>query len=547
MPQSHVIQPPAPQASALKPSSLSPSSSRPWVVAALGRAGYGARPDDVAEVMQRGWPAWVNDQLVPRDAEDREVQERLPRLTLRFRHGAGPKWAAVDEMRPLAWIDRPIEAAWPLIVQRADMDGAERRRPRDEVTAATIVRAVHSRWQLREVLVNFWHDHFNVDAYSSDEVSVALPTYDRDVIRRHALGNFRQFIEAVATSTAMLYYLSNRSSRAGAANENYGRELFELHTLGREAYLNDRYDRWRAVPGALKGAPVGYIDEDVYESARAFTGWTVEDGSGLDGQRRLPATGRFTYVESWHDGYQKRVLAHDFKEFEAPMVDGRRVLDLVAEHPATARFVCTKLCRRLVGDDPPPAVIAAAVHTWTTARRSNDQIAQVVRTILLSPEFATAQGAKVRRPLAIVAAFARSTGLDLMPTEPLWNEIANAGQRLYGWPSPTGLPDDGDYFLSVNGMRRRWNLVLALSANWWGTGDWPVPAPLAAMPTPRAATLYYLSALHGAVAPATFEAVLAGLGWPPDQPMGDVHRPDVRNRIARVAAMAAMAPEFQSA
>jgi uncharacterized protein (DUF1800 family) len=474
-------------APALQPTPASPPPSPAWAVAALGRAGYGARPDDVALVVQRGWVGWVDAQLAPRDADDREVSERLARLALRFRHGPGPKWPAADEMRPLRWLDRPIEAAWPLIVQRQEMDGAERRRPREEVTAATILRAVHSRWQLREVLVGFWHDHFNVDAYSSDEVSVALPAYDREVIRRHALGNFRQFLEAVATSTAMLYYLSNRSSRAGAANENYGRELFELHTLGRDAYLNDRYDRWRAVPGALKGAPVGYIDEDVYESARAFTGWTVEDGSGIDGQRKLPATGRFAYVESWHDGYQKRVLARDFKEFAAPMVDGRRVLDLVAEHPATARFVCTKLCRRLISDDPPPGVVAAAMRTWTAARRANDQIAQTVRTILLSPEFASAQGAKVRRPLALVAAFARATGLDLMPTEPLWNEIANAGQRLFGWPSPTGLPDDGDYFLSVNGMRRRWNLMLALSANSWGTGDWPVSAPPYPAFTPRAA------------------------------------------------------------
>jgi uncharacterized protein (DUF1800 family) len=525
----------------------SPAPTPSWAVAALGRAGYGARADDVALVMQRGWPAWVEAQLVPRDADDREVHDRLQRLALRFRHGPGAKWAAVDEMRPLQWLDKPIEAAWPLIVQRQDMDGAERRRPREEVTAATILRAVHSRWQLREVLVGFWHDHFNVDAYSSDEVSVALPSYDRDVIRRHALGNFRQFLEAVATSTAMLYYLSNRSSRAGAANENYGRELFELHTLGRDAYLNDRYDRWRAVPGALKGAPAGYIDEDVYESARAFTGWTVEDGSGLDGQRKLPATGRFAYVESWHDGYQKRVLARDFQEFAAPMVDGRRVLDLVAEHPATARFVCMKLCRRLVSDEPPPAVVAAAMRTWTSAHRAKDQIAQVMRTILLSPEFASAQGAKIRRPLALVAAFARATGVDLAPTEPLWNELANAGQRLFGWPAPTGLPDDGDYFLSVNGMRRRWNLVLALSANSWATGEWPVPPPLFATPTPHAVATHYLWALHGTVSPATIAAVLGGLGWPPDQPLGDPRTPDVRNRIARIAALAAMAPEFQSA
>lgn len=525
------------------PAALSPS----WAVSALGRAGYGARPDDVAEVVRRGWPAWVNAQLAPREADDRGVHERLQSLMLRFRHGAGPKWPAADEMRPLTFLDKPIDAAWPLIVQRQDMDGAERRRPRDEVTAATILRAAHSRWQLREVLVNFWHDHFNVDAYGSDEVSVALPTYDRDVIRPHALGNFRAFLEAVATSTAMLYFLSNRSSRAGAANENYGRELFELHTLGAEAYLNDRYDRWRAVPGALKGAPVGYIDEDVYESARAFTGWTVEDGSALDGQRRLPATGRFTYVESWHDGYQKRVLAHDFREFSPPMVDGRRVLDLVADHPATARFVCTKLCRRFIGDDPPARVIAAAVRAWTEARRANDQIAQVVRTILLSPEFGAARGGKVRRPLALVAAFARGTGLDLVPAEPLWNEIANAGQRLFGWPSPNGLPDDNGRFISVNGMRRRWTLMLALAANAWGTGAFPVPAELTARPTPRAAAFHYLAAFNGAVTRPMLDTLLAGLGWPPDQPLGDPARPDVRNRIARVAALAALAPEFQSA
>jgi len=249
-----------------------------WVISSLGRAGYGARFDEVAQVMSRGFGAWVDEQLAPREDQDQAVHERLARLMLRVRYPANPKWPAVDELRPIAYLDKPIEAAWPLIEKRQDMDGAERRRPREEVMAATILRAAHSRWQLREVLVSFWHDHFNVDAWGSEEVSVALPTYDRDVIRRHGLGNFRQFLEAVATSTAMLYYLSNRTSRAGAANENYGRELFELHTLGRGAYLNDRYDRWRQVPGALKGAPEGYIDEDVYESARLH---------GLDGGGRL--------------------------------------------------------------------------------------------------------------------------------------------------------------------------------------------------------------------------------------------------------------------
>ena len=140
----------------------------------------------------------------------------------------------------------------------------------------------------------------------------------------------------------MLVYLNNRSSRAGSANENYARELLELHTLGRGAYLNTLYDRWRDVPGATEGRPQGYIDQDVYEAARAFTGWTIADGTGLGGGMALPATGAFTYVEAWHDGYQKRVLGHEFDPFQAPMADGRKVLDLVADHPATAWNVCTR-------------------------------------------------------------------------------------------------------------------------------------------------------------------------------------------------------------
>lgn len=315
------------------------------LVSALGRAGYGARPVDLETVSRIGFPAWVDDQIAPREDDDQDCLARLRETRLRIRYGATERWLAVDEMRPLGLLDRPIEEAWTLVTKRADMDGAERRRPRDELVTATILRATYSRWQLREVLVAFWHDHFNVDAVGSEAVAIALPTYDRDVIRRHCLGNFRDFLEAVATSAAMQIYLSNRSSRAGAANENFARELFELHTLGRDAYLNDKYDRWRDVPGAAKGAPVGYIDQDVYEAARAFTGWTVEDGTTIDGRRKLPETGRFAYVETWHDGYQKRILAREFDPFGAPRTDGRRVLDLVAEHPATAHHLTRKLAR----------------------------------------------------------------------------------------------------------------------------------------------------------------------------------------------------------
>src|SRR5579863_9443063 len=168
---------------------------------ALGRAGHGARPGDAAEVARIGFASWLEEQLTPRDEADAACNERLRSTRLRIRYNGSEKWPAVDETRPLATLDRSIDAEWPLITRRAEMDGAERRRPRDEVIAATLLRAVHSHWQLREVMCGFWHDHFNVDAFGSEQIAIALPSYDRDVIRRHVFGNFRHFIEAAATST----------------------------------------------------------------------------------------------------------------------------------------------------------------------------------------------------------------------------------------------------------------------------------------------------------------------------------------------------------
>src|SRR5215469_7379309 len=133
------------------------------IISALGRAGYGAQPEDVVAVGRLGFPAWVDAQLQPREAEDQAVHERLARLKLRIHYAATPNWAAVDELRPLALLNASSGQVWPLLEQRANMDGAERRRPRDEVTTATILRAVYSKWQLREIMVGFWHDHFNVD------------------------------------------------------------------------------------------------------------------------------------------------------------------------------------------------------------------------------------------------------------------------------------------------------------------------------------------------------------------------------------------------
>ncbi|HUB95204.1 MAG TPA: DUF1800 domain-containing protein [Stellaceae bacterium] len=518
----------------------------------LSRLGYGPKEGDVIAFERLGLADWLDQQLKPPQGDDAETAAALSRARLRINYPAGDAsknqgWVATDEMRPLATLDEPIDTLWPLIAERDKYAPQERRRPLLDMISATIIRAVHSRYQLREILCRFWHDHFNVDAWSAEPVAVALPTYDRDVIRPNCFGNFRHMLEAVATSTAMLYYLSNRSSRAGAANENYGRELFELHTLGRDAYLNDKYDRWREVPGALKGHPVGYIDEDVYESARAFTGWTVADGTPIDGGRKLPATGRFAYVESWHDGYQKRVLATDFNEFQPAMADGRRVLDLVAAHPATARFICRKLVQRLVADDPPPRLVAAAVSVWSQNLHAPDQIAKVVRAIVLSSEFAQSDGAKIRRPLALVAAFARATALDITPTEPLINNLAAAGERLYGYPDPTGLPDERDHFIGTGAMRVRWQLAFALTQNQWGTGLWIPDAVMpASVETLGDAAAFWVATLTGQPSPGPVAAILGGIGAAPDDRLGPRFTPDAEKRLGLVAAYAAMSPAFQS-
>jgi uncharacterized protein (DUF1800 family) len=396
-------------------------------------------------------------------------------------------------------------------------------------------------------MAQFWHDHFHVNAFADDHIAVAMPTYDRDVIRKNCFGNFREMLEAVATSTAMQYYLSNRSSRAGAANENYARELFELHSFGREAYLNDRYDRWREVPGALDGHPEGYIDQDVYEAARAFTGWTVEDGAGIDGGRKLPSTGRFSYVENWHDGYQKRVLATEFEPFGKPRADGRKVLDLIAEHPATARHMSAKLCHRLIGPDAPASITARAAEKWQKTVQAPNQIAQIVRLIAESPEFAQSRGSKVKRPLALMANYVRIMGYDFTPSEGLSNQIANAGQKLFGHPTPTGLPDDNAFFMDSNAMRNRWQLLIGLAQNSWGNG---VPQPSATLAAwgghvgvgaDMTSEWFRLFGVPGDTNLAAQAAVAAGLvpfAWPSGG--------DGEKHMAMAAALAAMAPEFQT-
>jgi len=508
----------------------------------LGRLAFGASAEDMARLRAQGAEHWIDEQLAPEPGDDAATVQRLASVRLRVKYNAGDGYAAVDELRPLTSLDKDIAELWPLTDGKTPVAGPERQLPRQEVAAATLTRAVHSRWQLREVLVDFWHNHFNINAAGDNALAVALPAYDK-TIRAHALGNFRDFLEAIATSTAMPIYLNNRNSRAGIANENYARELFELHTLGRDAYLNDLYNRWKDVPGAVQGAPAGYIDQDIYEAARAFTGWVIEDGSGIGGGQKLASTGRFPYVEAWHDNYQKRVLATEFDPFQPPQADGRKVLDLLAAHPATARFVCTKLCRRLVADEPPAALVAAAVQVWTDNQKKPDQIKRVVAAIAKSKEMATTFGAKVKRPLELVASYARGAGIDLLTTSGLIGELDNSGQRLFGWAPPTGHPDNMDYWLSSHVLRHRWTLVMGLTENWWGTGVFSPTRSLTGNIRADEAVAQWHGALTGMPPnPAAVAAILDGMKLPHDELLNQ--RPDYEPLTRRMVAYCAMTPTF---
>ncbi len=508
----------------------------------LGRLAFGASPTDAARVRRDGVERWVDQQLAAPSGDDPAMAARLAAIRLHVKYGAGQGYAAVDEMRPLTALGQDVAQLWPLTDGKAPYAGPERQLPRQAVAAATLQRAIDSPWQLREVLVDFWHNHFNVDAIGNTAIGAALPDYDR-AIRAHALGNFRDFLEAVATSPAMLLFLDNRSSRAGNANENYGRELLELHTLGRQAYLNDLYNRWKEVPGALAGHPAGYIDQDVYEVARAFTGWTIEDGAGLGGGQSLAKTGRFTYVEAWHDNYQKRVLATDFDPFQPPLADGRKVLDLLAFHPATARFLAAKLCGRLVADHPPETLVSGAAKVWTDTCRRPDQIARVVAFIAKSAAARDHFGAKVKRPLEMAAGFARAAGIGVTVTSGLLGGLDGSGQRLFGWALPTGHPDTMEYWLSSHVLRQRWALVLGLSENWWGTGAFDPTAALAGPMAAADALAHWHQELTGIPpAPETVSAILDGMRLPADRLLGQ--RPESIPPARRMVAYCAMSPAF---
>lgn len=330
--------------------------------------------------------------------------------------------------------------------------------PKGDVVRSTFIRAVHSNRQLLERMVEFWHDHFNV--YGDDSrIASTLSAYHR-IFRENALGNFRQMLELVARDSCMLYYLDNYINSRSGPNENWARELFELMTMGAENYLGVL--KQDEVPIDENSFPLGYVDDDVYEATLCFTGWTMAD----DERSKGSDSGDFMYIADWHDLSQKRVLSSTINlPFGQQEKDGTDVLDLLAGHPGTARYICRKLCRRFISDDPPESIVLSAAAIFHDNVNAPDQIKQVMRHILLSDEFKSTWGEKIKRPFEMTVAMLRATQTS-MPfkqnhdaTNNFLGWYDNSGHGLFEWSAPDGYPDEIGPWLSTTPRLQIWRFL----------------------------------------------------------------------------------------
>jgi uncharacterized protein (DUF1800 family) len=450
----------------------------------LNRAGFGASPGDVDRVRETSLQKYIDEQLHPERIADSAMTARLASfetLSLSSRRIAEEYYIPAQLARRKAQ-----QANKNANGNAANGDGAAPQQPRTpeemekarkqrevlvELSEQKVLRAAYSDRQLEEVLTDFWFNHFNVFA-GKGPTQEYLTQYERDTIRPRVLGKFRDLLEATAKSPAMLFYLDNWQSvdpeaserlmaeraRAQARfgfrqpmrfpppqpqrpqqqqqqpkrglNENYGRELMELHTL--------------SVDG-------GYTQQDVINVARAFTGWTIDQPH---------QGGGFRFDPRLHDDREKIVLGHKIKA-GGGQSDGEQVLDILAKHPSTGHFIATKLVRRFVSDTPPTALVDRAAAKF---RDTDGDIREVVRVILTSPEFFSPEAyrAKVKSPFEFVVSAVRATGTEVIDAQPLVAAVRQLGMPLYMCQPPTGYADRAEAWVNTGALLNRMNFALQL-------------------------------------------------------------------------------------
>ena len=506
------------------------------VVHVLNRLGYGARPDDIAKVKATGIAKYIESQLNPEQIPDGVAEAKVKNLSI-----FGMTTAEVFAKYPnpnvlLQRIDREMRRNSG--DRSADADGqAERRRRLQEIyreynlrppaellpqiVSNRFLRAVYSERQLQEVMVDFWQNHFNVFA-GKQALRWYIPSYERDVLRKHALGNFKDLLTATAKHPAMLFYLDNfesiapmqngrggqqaeriqRAIRNGnvnpqmrerlrqrfpgmtdaqieerlagmgsepqqqqrrGINENYARELMELHTLG--------------VDG-------GYTQGDIVEVAKAFSGWTIADARGnrrsaadmitgeenralerLQRQAGIPddlESGEFYFNQRWHASGAKMVLGEKINE--GGMKDGLKVLDILANHPSTARHIARKLAVKFVSDKPTDDLVERVAKAFTD---SKGDIKATLRALFSDEEFFAPQNyrAKIKTPFELAVSAVRTIGGDTNSSPAMIALLQKLGEVPYGYQAPTGYPDTAENWVNTGALLERLNFAIALSSN----------------------------------------------------------------------------------
>jgi len=508
----------------------------------LNRFAFGGRPGDAARVRAMGVDRWIALQLHPERIDDRATDRLVASYTMldvptakilesyrevrEARKSAAQRaGSATSQSLSNGESSRDGAAARETMreIARRDPDALEAaRRVRaatTELQSARLARAVMSERQLQEVIVDFWENHFSVFA-GKGLTRFYLADYERDAIRPHALGKFRDLLGAVAKSPAMLYYLDNWRSTADSAhptlasermrrrapgvrgavarrritpasqlpqrprrrnglNENYGRELMELHTLG--------------VDG-------GYTQNDVIEVARAFTGWTID-----------PRDGSFAFRPQIHDAGEKVVLGHRLAAGRG-IEDGEEVLDILASSPATAHFIARKLVVHFVSDSAPTALVERVAETYM---HTGGDIREMVRTIATSPEFFSraAYRSKVKTLFELVASALRAMDAAPDTTHRTAAIVGKLGQPIFGRQTPDGWPDHGDAWMNTGAILNRINFGIAL-ANGRVPGaslaSWPYADSLSALSHEQQVDGVIATILGGEVSPATREVLVSG-------------------------------------
>jgi len=391
------------------PAAVIPQASREYTV--LKRTSFGVHRDALAALQTVGIDAWLEQQLDYTQIDDGTLE------------------ADIQSLFPLT-TRSPAQLIGGFPDNIADVAR--------QMIAAAQYRQIFSQRQLYEVMVEFWTNHFNIHLLNGLGPTLK-PEDDLQVIRVHALGNFRHLLHASAKSPAMLFYLDNFYNHASAPNENYARELMELHTLG--------------VDG-------GYSEDDVKEVARCFTGWSIRFPGDAGGDY-----GTYVFLPAVHDDNAKVVLQNSIAA-GGGQSDGEQVLDILAAHPATAQFIATKLCRRFISDTPDATTVNAVATAFT---QSGGDIKSTLRSLFASDAFRGSADLKLCRPTEYLAGLVRALAPDTgYPSDDgllFFYAQSILGQLPHYWPTPDGYPDRQSYWDSTGGLLNRWRLSFLSFAN----------------------------------------------------------------------------------